>query len=243
MKGAAVLVLAGLDPSGGAGLLADAEAIREAGAWPLCVATALTVQTSRRARRWEPVAVSLVLERARALLEEEPVAAIKVGMLGTSEMAQAVRRLITEARLPAVLDPVLRASSGAPLFLGAPAELIMPGVVITPNLDEAQALLGLPARPEDVDAMAAAGQLLVAMGARAALVKGGHLAGMAIDVLCDGGLPVPLAGARLPGSARGTGCRLASALAARLALGDSLRDAAHLAKEQVRRYLLKVTTR
>jgi hydroxymethylpyrimidine/phosphomethylpyrimidine kinase len=231
----AVLVLAGLDPSGGAGLLADAEAVREAGARPLCVATALTVQTTKRARDWKPVPVELVLEQARALLEEEPVAAIKAGMLGTSAMARALAEL--QPKLPLVIDPVLRASSGASLFEGEPRELLIRGSIVTPNLAEAQRLLGLPALPASAEAMAGAARELVRLGAKAALIKGGHLSGEAIDVLFDGAEVHELRGARLANDRRGTGCRLASALAARLALGDDLLSAARAAKELVRRYL------
>jgi hydroxymethylpyrimidine/phosphomethylpyrimidine kinase len=117
-----VLVLAGLDPSGGAGLLADAEAIRAAGARPLCVATALTLQTSAHALSFQPVDPGFVLDCARALLAEERVRAVKLGMLGTAEMARAAAGLVAEARLPVVIDPVLAASSGAPLFRGTAAE-------------------------------------------------------------------------------------------------------------------------
>jgi hydroxymethylpyrimidine/phosphomethylpyrimidine kinase len=235
-----VLVLAGLDPSGGAGLLADAEAVRESGARPLCVATALTVQTSRAARNFAPVPAALVEQQARALLEEEPVAAVKLGMLATPALAAAALAIAGEARVPLVVDPVLRASSGAPLFDGDARAAYLPlfaGAVVTPNLGEAAALLGLAAPPADVASMAEAARALVALGARAALVKGGHLEGEAVDVLCEGAALHELRAARLAAGARGTGCRLASALAARLALGDSLLGAARFAKLLVRRYL------
>jgi hydroxymethylpyrimidine/phosphomethylpyrimidine kinase len=241
MAAAAVLVLAGLDPSGGAGILADAEAIRAAGALPLCVATALTVQTSRRALRFEPVAASLVLEQGRALLAEERVAAVKLGMLGTAEVAAAAGALAGEAGAPLVVDPVLRASSGAALFRGdAPAAyraLLAQGAVVTPNLDEAAALLGWSEPPADPIRMAEAGRALLALGARAALVKGGHLRGEAVDVLCEAGGTQPLRAPRIAGGKRGTGCRLASALAAGLAQGASIEDAARAAKAAVLRYL------
>lgn len=239
-----VLVLAGLDPSGGAGLLADAEAVRAAGARPLCVATALTVQTTQRARGFSVVEPAVVLSQARALLEEEPVAALKLGMLGSEPMADALAALVAEAGLEAILDPVLRASSGAALFAG-PAGALWPLIracsLVTPNLAEAQALVGSLGGnkdlPRDVDAMERAARALVDGGARAVLVKGGHLDGDAVDVLWDGSRLTVLRGPRLPGSARGTGCRLASAIAARLALGDPLHEAARAAKEQVRTYL------
>ena len=232
-----VLVLAGLDPSGGAGLLADAETIRAFGLRPLCVATALTVQTTRHALRFQPVAPLLVLDSARALLEEEDVRAIKIGMVGAEQVARAIRDLLQDWNaIPLVVDPVLAASSGAPLFKGpggAAAYLeLMRGAVLTPNLGEAEALAGT------CDQEAAA-RALVQGGARAALVKGGHLAGEAVDVLAIGAGIHELRAPRIEARARGTGCRLASALAARLALGDDLPTAARAAKEQVRRYLAR----
>jgi hydroxymethylpyrimidine/phosphomethylpyrimidine kinase len=237
----AVLVLAGLDPSGGAGLLADAEAIRAAGARPLCVATALTVQTSRRALRFQPVDAALIEEQCSALIAEEPIASVKLGMLGGAEAAAAASRAAARVSMPLVIDPVLRASSGAGLFVGdaraAYAELLRLGPVVTPNLAEARDLLALPAEPRDSDEMAQAGRALVLLGAKAALVKGGHLAGDAVDVLVTATARADLRGSRLAGSKRGTGCRLASTLAARLALGDDLETAARWAKQAVAAYL------
>ena len=240
-----VLVLAGLDPSAGAGLLADAEAIRAAGARPLCVATALTAQTTRRMHGFQPLAPGLALQTAQALLEEEPVRAIKVGMLGTPAMAHAVAGLLARAGLPAVVDPVLAASSGGALFQGgveiarkAYAEL-WPHAVITPNAPEARALLDLPEEPRTADEMERAAREFVRRGARAALVKGGHAADPeAVDVLCDGVACHRLASPRLKATgARGTGCRLAGALAAGLALDRPLLDAARAAKSLIDRYL------
>jgi len=240
-----VLVFAGLDPSGGAGLLADAEAIRAAGARPLCIATALTAQTSRRLHGFQPLAPALALQTARALLEEEPVRSIKVGMVGTGAMAQAIASLLAEARLPAVVDPVLAASSGNALFQGGAAAAqaayssLWPHAVLTPNAPEARVLLGLPADPGDPDALEEAARELIRRGARAALVKGGHAQGAeAVDVLCTAESCERLRAPRVPGpGARGTGCRLASALAAGLAQGKPLAEAARAAKVLVTEYL------
>ena len=252
-RGPCVLVLAGLDPSGGAGLLADAEAIRALGARPLCVATAMTVQTTARAFSFQAVGPSFVLEAARALLAAEDVRAIKLGMLGTPQMARAAADLIAEAGLPVVVDPVLAASSGALLFRGTPDEArasyraLLPGAVLTPNALEAQVLLSLAQPLADVAAQGEAARAFVAAGARAALVKGGHVSavgaapgdpGLAVDVLAEGARTVELRGPRAPGSARGTGCRLASALAAGLAQGRSIEQAAREAKSFVLGYLL-----
>ena len=240
-----VLVLAGLDPSGGAGLLADAEAIRASGARPLCIATALTAQTTRRLHGFQPLAPALALQTARALLEEEPVRAVKVGMVGTPAMAAAIAGLLADARLPAVVDPVLTASSGTALFQGGAAAAVSaysalwPHAVLTPNAPEARVLLGLPEEPRDPEALERAARELVRRGAKAALVKGGHGEGAeAVDVLCMGESCERLRATRVPGpGARGTGCRLASALASGLALGKPLSEAARAAKELVTGYL------
>jgi hydroxymethylpyrimidine/phosphomethylpyrimidine kinase len=245
----AVLVLAGLDPSGGAGLFADVEAIRAAGARPLAVPTALTAQTLRRMHGFQPLSPPLAMQTARALLEEEPVRAIKVGMVGTPAMARAIAALLAEARLPAVVDPVLAASSGGALFQGgaeaareAYAELFA-GAIATPNAVEAQVLLSLAEPPRSEAALESAARELVRRGARAALVKGGHAEGPdSIDVLCEGDRCVHLAARRLDTTARGTGCRLASALAAGLALGHGLEESARSAKAAVLGYLASASS-
>jgi hydroxymethylpyrimidine kinase/phosphomethylpyrimidine kinase len=235
------LVLAGLDPSGSAGLLADAEAIRAAGARPLCVATALTAQTSRRMHGFQPLSPQLALQTAHALLEEEPVRAIKVGMLGTPQMAAAVADLLAGVKAPAVLDPVLAATSGGALFQGGPEAArraygsLWSFALITPNAPEAQVLLGLPAAPSEPDGLEAAAKELVARGALAALVKGGHAQGPeAVDVLCDSRGTRRFSAPRLSGAGRGTGCRLASSIAAGLALGVDLDEAIRRAKDAIR---------
>ncbi|HEY2030795.1 MAG TPA: hydroxymethylpyrimidine/phosphomethylpyrimidine kinase [Myxococcales bacterium] len=216
-----VLVLGGLDPSGGAGLLADAQAIRAAGARPLCVATALTVQTTRRVRRFEPCNPQIVADSVKVLLEEENVRAIKIGMIGAAEVAQALR---LPDDLPRVVDPVLRASSGAPLLLGS-ADLyvqLAQGALITPNLPEAALL------PPD----------LLARGCAAVLLKGGHGKGeTVVDTLSTATFVEELRAPRIDAQKRGTGCRLASFAAARIALGHPLREAVVAARTYVRAYL------
>jgi hydroxymethylpyrimidine/phosphomethylpyrimidine kinase len=240
-----VLVLAGLDPSGGAGLFADVEAIRRIGARALGVPTALTAQTLRRMHGFQPLSPQLSLQTARALFEEEPVRAIKVGMVGTVAMAHAIAGFLAEAKLPAVVDPVLVASSGGALFQGGAAAArdayteLFAGALATPNALEAQVLLALPDAPRSEEALESAARDLVARGARAALVKGGHAEGPeAVDVLCEGERCMRLAAPRLRREARGTGCRLSSALAAALALGRGLEEAARMAKTLVADYLL-----
>jgi hydroxymethylpyrimidine/phosphomethylpyrimidine kinase len=223
-----VLILAGLDPSGGAGLLADAEAVRAMGARPLCVATALTVQTTRAARRYESVSPSLIEESVRALLEEEDVRAIKIGMVGNAANASAIRKLLPGG-LPIVVDPVLRASSGASLFDGPPDALLQlaRGAILTPNIPEAELLLGGPGDAE----------LLLARGPCAVLLKGGHAEGDPVDILATPQGTTRFQAPRIPQTRRGTGCRLASALAALLARGIPLQEAVPPARNHVRQYL------
>ncbi len=235
-----VLVLAGLDPSGGAGLLADAEAIRAAGARPLCVATAITVQTTRAAKRFEPLAPALVTECAHALMAEEDVRAVKIGMVADAKIGRAIHELLWRRKdLPVVVDPVLQATSGLLLFKGSLKEaretyfMLAQRAVLTPNLSEAEVLLGV-SKLDDTEQAALA---LLAKGARAVLLKGGHLPGDPVDLLAESGKAERFTAPRIPSKARGTGCRLASALAGALALGSSLRDAVLAGREVVRRHL------
>ncbi|HEY4882385.1 MAG TPA: hydroxymethylpyrimidine/phosphomethylpyrimidine kinase [Myxococcales bacterium] len=238
MSSPCVLVLAGLDPSGGAGLLADAEAVRAMGARPLCVATALTVQTTRAARGFEAVKPALVAESMEALLEEEDVRAIKIGMVGNRAVAMEIAALLqARPRLPLVVDPVLAASSGARLFEGSSSDArdvylrLAQGAVLTPNAAEAEALLG--AKLED-PLLAAA---LLGEGAGAVLLKGGHLPGHPTDFLFQRDGEERFSAPRIAAVARGTGCRLASGIAAGLARGLSVRDAVVAARQLVRDYL------
>lgn len=238
--GAKVLVLAGLDPSGGAGLFADGDAIRAAGATPLLCAAALTFQSTRRVHGWHPVPPAHVEAQVRALLDDEPgIRAVKVGMLGAAAAAVASLRERPELRGVAwVIDPVLASSSGAPLVDGGARAYdgLLPGAVLTPNADEAAALSGRPV-PTNEDELLRCAEAIVGRGARAVIAKGGHLAAEPTDwvVTAEGVLRLP--GERRPGTKRGTGCRLASFLAARLATGDDLATSAAAAKGFVAGYL------
>ena len=241
---ATVLVVAGLDPTAGAGLAADLTALAAVGArgWP--VAAALTAQGPRGVRGWSPVPVEMLLAQVEALLDgaPRPPGAVKTGMLGTGALAHALaERLMARdlARVPLVVDPVLLSSSGALLLDIAdksPAESLAPILararVVTPNLEELRALTGLETG-DDEAAIEAARRL----GVRAVLVKGGHRGGAPLDLLVEGRRVTRFTGRRRPGTARGTGCRLASALAGLLARGASLEEAVRGAKRVVERYL------
>lgn len=240
---ARVLVAAGLDPSGGAGLTADLDALAAVGATGWAVATALTVQGPKGASGYEPVGAELLVAQIDALLTgRERPRAIKTGMLGAARIAGALAERFSARdllRVPVVLDPVLAASSGASLFDAGgaqPAEALGPLLararIATPNLAELHALTGLDVGTDD-RAVAAARTL----PCRAVLVKGGHRAGAPLDLLVEGRRVTRFTGRRRPGSARGTGCRLASALAGLLARGASLEEAVRGAKRVVERYL------
>jgi hydroxymethylpyrimidine/phosphomethylpyrimidine kinase len=241
----AILCIGGLDPSGSAGLLADAEAVRQSGGRPLAVATAWTIQTRRGVRDFHPVRTPLILAQLEALFDDEAPSAVKLGMLGRAEVALALARFL-QRRLghrPLVVDPVLRASRGGPLFRGdreAYAALFRLSTALTPNLTEAAALLDWKTGVTwDRATMARAARELLALGPRAVLLKGGHLPGRrSDDLLYDARGARWLEGARLDRTARGTGCRFASALATRLGQGQALMASASHAKRLVRRYLL-----
>jgi hydroxymethylpyrimidine/phosphomethylpyrimidine kinase len=238
-----VLVVAGLDPSGGAGLVADLEALRAAGAKGWAVAAALTAQGPRGAAGFQPVSEEMLLAQIDALLggRERP-RAVKTGMLGNAALARALDdrlRAPPLRRLPLVVDPVLRASSGASLFDAgglsrgeALVPLLARAWLATPNLAELSLLTG-----EDVSTDEAAIHAARHLPSRAVLVKGGHREGAPVDLLVDGARVVRFAGRRRAGTARGTGCRLASGIAAFLARGAPLEEAVRRAKRNVERYL------
>jgi hydroxymethylpyrimidine/phosphomethylpyrimidine kinase len=243
-KDATVLLVAGLDPSGGAGLAADLEALAAVGArgWP--VAAALTAQGPRGVRGWSPVPVEMLLAQVDALLDGAPrrPGAVKTGMLGTAALASALAgRLAARdlARVALVMDPVLLSSSGALLLDTAevsPREALAPLLerarLVTPNLEELKALTGLPVGDDEAAVVAAR-----RLGVRAVLVKGGHRDGAPVDLLVEGRRVTRFTGRRRPGTARGTGCRLASALAGLLAGGATLEEAVRGAKRVVERHL------
>lgn len=244
-----VLVVAGLDPSGGGGLLADAGAVEAVGARVWTVATAFTAQGSGGARGFTATTPEFLLAQLEALLggRERP-RAVKTGMMGTAALVRALAERLGRrplGRVPLVVDPVLAASSGASLLdTGglSPGEALGPLLerarLVTPNLAELAALTG-DDTSTDENAVRAARRL----PSRAVLVKGGHRAGAPVDLLVEGRRRVTrLPGRRRPGTARGTGCRLASAIAGLLAQGTSLEESVRRAKRLVERYLDAAST-
>jgi len=225
------LTIAGSDSGGGAGIQADLKTFQRFGVFGTSAIVALTAQNTRGVRAVHPVPEAMVAAQLEALAEDLPPAALKTGMLATGSLvrlvAETIRRLDWRAY---VCDPVMVATSGDRL-LDADAEAVLRdrllplAGLVTPNLDEAALLSGLSVgHPEE---MARAGERLVALGAAAALVKGGHLPGEeTIDILVS---PAGTRSFRHPRlrtrSTHGTGCTLSAAITAGLALGRELERA------------------
>jgi len=240
-----VLTVAGSDSGGGAGIQADLKTFARFGVYGASVITAVTAQNTQGVRGWERVTPALVAAQIDAVAEDLRPAAIKSGMLGDAEVVRAVATGIRRHRLsPYVLDPVMAATSGdallAPDAISAVAEELFPlATLVTPNLDEVGLLLG--ERPADVPAMERAARALVTRhGARASLVKGGHLSGDdLVDVLYDGKQIRRFSHRRIDTtSTHGTGCTLSAAIAAALALDVPLHGAVELGLEYVHRAIL-----
>jgi hydroxymethylpyrimidine/phosphomethylpyrimidine kinase len=230
------LTMAGSDPSGGAGLQADLKTFHQFSVYGAAVVTLLTVQNTRRVSQVEPVPASLVGAQIEAVLEDLPPAAAKCGALGTTEVIELVAGLAAHWTFPLVVDPVMISKHGAPLLADAAREaltrrLLPVTYLLTPNLPEAEALLGRAVRT--VDDMERAARDLAALGPRAVLVKGGHRAagGEALDVLfCEGRLHHLNAPRYDTPHTHGTGCTYSAAITAGLALGLPLAEAAARAK-------------
>jgi hydroxymethylpyrimidine/phosphomethylpyrimidine kinase len=241
LKPPVVLTIAGFDPGSGAGITADIKTIAAHGCYGVACITALTVQSTGGVRRVETVDSGLVTETLAELASDVEIAAIHIGMLGSGKVVRAVADFIAQQKLPnMVLDPILKSSSGADLLDAAGARLLIEkliplATVVTPNVDEASALTGLPVT--DPEQMRAAAQKLHEMGASAVVVTGGHLE-KAIDLLSftsSRGIQQELfKSARLKSnSTHGTGCAFATAVACHLALGRGLPEAVLLAKAYV----------
>jgi hydroxymethylpyrimidine/phosphomethylpyrimidine kinase len=233
----AALTIAGSDPSGGAGIQADLKTFHQFGVYGESAITLITVQNSVRLSRVEVLRAALVREQIAAVLEDIPPAAAKTGALGSAEIVEAVAEMAADFAFPLVIDPVMIGKHGARLLdedavLALRERLIPRATVVVPNLPEAEALTGMRVtEPSDVRRIALR---LCEMGARAALVKGGHAAGEPVDVLFDGEafheFPSPRIETR---HTHGSGCTHSAALTACLALGLPLVEAAARAKRFV----------
>jgi hydroxymethylpyrimidine/phosphomethylpyrimidine kinase len=227
-----VLTFAAADPTGGAGLQADVLTLASMGCHPLSVLTALTLQDTSGVERLRAIEHEWVAEQARLLLAEMRVDAFKLGVLGSAQNVAAIAAVLAaHPDVPVVLDPVLASGRGDPLagedIIGALREMIVPqSTVVTPNSIEARRL----ASASDLRECA---QRIVGMGADYVLITGTHEAGdEVVNILYDdSGVVAEESWRRLPGSYHGSGCTLASAIAAAIARGSPVPAAVHDAQE------------
>lgn len=252
-----VLVIAATDSSGGAGLTRDVQVLRDLGVNALYVVTAVTAQSDSAVTAVHHVPPEVIRAQIKAALETRPVHAVKIGMLGTQATVEAVAEALSEIHeplpgraktlslrnVPLVIDPVLVSSSGGILLdeggrAALTGALFPTATLVTPNVPEAAALLG-QAIATDEAGLLEQGRRLLHFGSQAILLKGGHSVGPeAVDLLISRDGVERLRAPRAAGYSRGTGCALASAVAAGLASGKTLLEACTAAK----RYVLGMLT-
>lgn len=246
-----VLAIGGSDPSGGAGVQADLKTISDQGLAGISAITAITAQDDERVLSIHPTPADVLTQQLATAVGGKEIAAVKIGMVATKANARAVEWFLRHTDVAhIVVDPILHSSTGAAL-LEADAfpfyrQHILPlATVITPNIPEASALAGM--QVASLDSMRKAAEAIYGETMKlrdrinkplAVIVKGGHLAGDAIDVLFDGEKYHSFTAPRIPGrSPRGTGCRFASAIAASLAKGESITGAVGRAKDYMAWYI------
>ncbi len=233
------LTIAGSDPSGGAGLQADLKTFHQLGVYGASIVTLLTVQNTVGVTAVEVLKPELVLAQLDAVLEDIPPAAAKTGALGDEYIVRAVAQRLSGATFPIVVDPVMISKHGLALMTEsarkAVVESLLPrSCLVTPNLEEAAVLAGMPVT--DPASMEEAARRICSLGARAVLVKGGHLAGDAVDILCCDGQFLYFAERRIETkNTHGTGCTYSAAITAELAKGRELPDAVAVAKKFITR--------
>jgi hydroxymethylpyrimidine/phosphomethylpyrimidine kinase len=239
-----LLTIAGFDPTCGAGIAADLKTFAAHNCYGVAAVTALTVQSTQGVRAVHATPVAVLRGQIEALVEDSILAGVKIGMLANRANAGVVAEFLDLHRFAhVVLDPVSRPTAGDAELLDAAGlkfvrdELVKRASVITPNISEAEFLTGMEVK--DVAGMKAAGQKLLEMGARAVIVTGGHLE-KPIDVLCDAAGIDMFGGDHVKSpNTHGSGCTFSSALAAQLACGQQLREAAILAKAYVTKAIEK----
>lgn len=240
MKGR-VLVIAGSDSGGGAGIQADIKTITALGGFAMTAVTALTAQNTLGVHGVLPVPPAFISQQIQVVMEDLGADAIKIGMLGDAATIAAVQQALRRHApgIPIVLDPVMVAKGGHALLadqaVTALRDQLMPAAaVITPNIPEAEVLTGTSIN--SVDAMRSAAEQLIDKGAQAVLLKGGHLtADLLTDLLVTQTEQLALSGPRIPTRhTHGTGCTTASAMATGLAQGLTLADAVVRARAYVR---------
>jgi hydroxymethylpyrimidine/phosphomethylpyrimidine kinase len=238
-----LLTIAGFDPCCGAGTAADLKTFAAHGCYGIAAITSLTVQNTQGVEDVQNTPSATLRAQLEVLSRDSAITAVKIGMLGNRGNAVVVAEFLDAYKFPHIVhDPVMKSSSGTELLDAGGVkyvitELLKRSSVITPNVSEAEIITGLTIK--DFADMEVAARKIVEMGARAVIVKGGHME-RAVDVLFDGEEMIQLGGDRVKEETlHGTGCTFASALAAQLASGRSLLEAATLAKAYVTKAIEK----
>ncbi len=239
-----ILIVAGTDPTGGAGIVRDIETAAYFQIKANLAITCVNVQDDNRVAEIIPMREDLVAAQMRAALEANPISAIKIGMTGTKAIIEAICNVLKDyPHIPVILDPVLVASSGGKLttetIIDTMIDKLLPHVdLLTPNREELALLSQSPLASHDKQTIQQAKKLL-SLGARSILIKGGHAEGpLAIDSFIDKTEVINISTPRLKGTMRGTGCILSSAIAAHLALNEPLISAVKKAKAYIYTLLL-----
>ncbi len=237
------VTIAGSDSSGGAGIQADLKTFSVLGVYGASVLTALTAQNTQGVQAVEMMPAGFVEAQMASVFDDLDVGAVKTGMLGTAEIIAAVAARLTAFKGPAVVDPVMVATSGDMLIQEDAVavlkrDLIPAAYLITPNLDEAAKLTGR-AVATSIDEMEVQGREIISQGARAVLMKGGHFSGdRADDLLVTADAVIVIEGERVATTnTHGTGCTLSAAIAAHLAAGLGLAASVRQAKGYLRQAL------
>ena len=244
IKASSIISFAGFDPSGGAGILADCRTFEQFGFHGKGIITALTVQGTKKVYKTVGIPVDVILDSAMALSKEGSVSAIKIGMLFNEATVNSVNKALDLFNsIPVVIDPVICASDQTALiddlgFIAMKQKLFPKADVITPNVPEAEKLSGIKIDNEKSALKAAF--ILLELGPKSVVIKGGHLKNEPVDFLATPTLTRKFYGKRIEGpSVHGTGCMFSSALTAMLAKGESLENSILAAKEYVAKKIEK----
>lgn len=236
------LTIAGSDSVGGAGLQADLKAFEAVGVHGCSVITCVTSQNTRGVSSIFPIPVSEIASQIGSVLEDVELGAVKTGMLYSADIVRTVASILRGIDAPIVVDPVMTATTGSDLHVSGFVEAMMTkllpmSALVTPNLGEAERLSGIKVRDEK-SARKAAFEILE-LGPDAVLIKGGHLKGAeSADYLCAEGKVIKISSPRIEAEVHGTGCALASLIAANMALGLELEEAVRTSKGMIYKAIL-----
>ncbi|MDY0410267.1 bifunctional hydroxymethylpyrimidine kinase/phosphomethylpyrimidine kinase [Virgibacillus soli] len=232
------LTIAGSDPSGGAGIQADLKTFQELQSYGMSVITSLTAQNTTGVQGVYHIPTDMIEQQLTSIMNDMPIHAFKTGMIANVDMMKVIEKRVPEINAPYIMDPVMVATSGDPLISTQAQQylcnhLLPLATVVTPNIPEAETIIGEKINTED-DMKEAAIQIVKHYGAQAALIKGGHIKGDAVDFLYDGNNMFTFSAQRIETkNSHGTGCTLSAAITAFLAQGASFYDAVKRSKTYI----------